>query len=218
MLLIVHLGAITLSIFLLAYITYDTLINVSFMADPTYLNLQFKICIYFIFDVLMSWILSRNRRRHILSHLMFLLICVPWLNIIAHFEWHIAGEIQYLLRFLPMIRAAYVVALVAGFISSNKLANLFRTYIILMVTTIYFGSLMFYVAEHFINPSVASYWDAMWWTVMDMTTAGCSVEPLTSTGRVLSVVLSAEGLILFPIFTVYFTSALNSTKPSTSNN
>lgn len=166
----------------------------------------------------MSWILSRNRRRHILSHLMFLLICVPWLNIIAHFEWHIAGEIQYLLRFLPMIRAAYVVALVAGFISSNKLANLFRTYIILMVTTIYFGSLMFYVAEHFINPSVASYWDAMWWTVMDMTTAGCSVEPLTSTGRVLSVVLSAEGLILFPVFTVYFTSALNSTKPSTSNN
>lgn len=216
-LLVIHLGALVASIILLSYITYDSLINVSFMADPGYLKLELKVCLYFIFDVLMSWILSTSKNKNIAGHIMFLLVCIPWLNVINKLQWHVAGEIQYLLRFLPMIRAAYVVALIAGFISSNKIANLFRTYIVLIVTSVYFGSLMFYVAEHFVNPEVASYWDAMWWTVMDMTTAGCEIEPYTETGKALSVVLSAEGIVLFPVFTVYFTSALSGSRSNKSN-
>lgn len=208
-LLAIHIGALVASVVLLVYITYDSLINVSFMADPEFLHLELKVCLYFIFDVVMSWILGPRIARQTPGHILFLLVCIPWLNVISALHLHIAAEIQYLLRFLPMIRAAYVVALVAGFISSNRLANLFRTYIVLIVTSVYFGSLMFYVAEHYVNPGVISYWDSLWWTIMDMTTAGCAIEPVTATGKALSVVLSGEGIILFPVFTVYLTTALN---------
>ena len=40
---------------------------------------------------------------------------------------------------------------------------------------------------------------------MSLTTAGCSIHAITPTGRVLGVVLSAVGLIFFPIFTVFLT-------------
>ena len=55
---------------------------------------------------------------------------------------------------------------------------------------------------------------------MQMTTCGSSISPITPTGKVIGVVLSAEGLILFPVFTVYFTHAFarnHSTAESTGN-
>ena len=67
---------------------------------------------------------------------------------------------------------------------------------------------MFYVQEHFVNPDVSSYWMSLWWTVMNITTVGCYIEPITPTGKVLSVILSGGGLILFPVFTVYIADAL----------
>jgi hypothetical protein len=45
-----------------------------------------------------------------------------------------------------------------------------------------------------------------------MTTAGSSIEAITTTGKVLNVILSAGGLILFPVFTVYITNAINPEK------
>ena len=43
---------------------------------------------------------------------------------------------------------------------------------------------------------------------MNITTVGCYIEPITPTGKVLSVILSGGGLILFPVFTVYIADAL----------
>ena len=41
---------------------------------------------------------------------------------------------------------------------------------------------------------------------MDVTTVGSNISAITVTGRVLSVVLAALGMMMFPIFTVYVTS------------
>ena len=47
---------------------------------------------------------------------------------------------------------------------------------------------------------------ALWWAFMDVTTVGSNISAITVTGRVLSVVLAALGMMMFPIFTVYVTS------------
>lgn len=107
-----------------------------------------------------------------------------------------------------MIRAGYVLAIVMGVLSNNKISGLFSTYIGLLIATVYFASLMFFIEEHYINPGVPTYWAALWWAFMDVTTVGCNINAITPTGKVLAVVLGAEGLILFPIFTVYITNAL----------
>ena len=69
-----------------------------------------------------------------------------------------------------------------------------------------FLNLAFYVMEHGSNPLVKGYGDALWWAFMDVTTVGSNIIAVTVTGRVLSVLLAALGMMMFPIFTVYVTS------------
>lgn len=79
----------------------------------------------------------------------------------------------------------------------------------LFVAVIYFSSLMFFVEEHPVNSEVDTYWSALWWTVMTLSTAGCYITEVTTVGKILSVVLSAGGLIMFPVFTVYIADAVS---------
>ena len=43
---------------------------------------------------------------------------------------------------------------------------------------------------------------------MDATTVGCNITAVTTVGRILSVLLAALGMMMFPIFTVYVTNIL----------
>lgn len=205
---VLRIAVIVLSVVLVAIITVDTLHDISFIADRTYLNVQFYICMVFLADVIVEWILSADKRKYIAGHIFFLLISIPYLNIIDHFHIDLPLEFQYVIRFIPMIRAAYVIGLLSGLTNANWVQSIFATYISILLIVIYSGSLMFYVQEHFVNPDVSSYWMSLWWTVMNITTVGCYIEPITPTGKVLSVILSGGGLILFPVFTVYIADAL----------
>lgn len=205
---VLRIAVIVLSVVLVAMITVDTLHDISFIADRTYLNVQFYICMVFLADVIVEWILSADKRKYIAGHIFFLLISIPYLNIIDHFHIDLPLEFQYVIRFIPMIRAAYVIGLLSGLTNANWVQSIFATYISILLIVIYSGSLMFYVQEHFVNPDVSSYWMSLWWTVMNITTVGCYIEPITPTGKVLSVILSRGGLILFPVFTVYIADAL----------
>ena len=85
---------------------------------------------------------------------------------------------------------------------------LFVSYLTMLLATVYFSSLAFSVLEHKVNPLVHSYGDALWWAFMDVTTVGSNIIAVTVTGRVLSVLLAALGMMMFPIFTVYITNLI----------
>ena len=63
----------------------------------------------------------------------------------------------------------------------------------MLLATVYFSSLIFFVIEHKVNPQVTGY-------------DGSNIYAVTPTGRILSVLLAALGMMMFPIFTVYVTS------------
>ena len=107
-----------------------------------------------------------------------------------------------------MIRAAYVFGIVAGVATRSRMTSLFMSYIVILLTTVYVGSLLFFIEEHYVNTSVTDYWDAVYWAVMSLTTTGSNISEITTTGKTIAVILSGEGLILFPVFTVYITNAL----------
>ncbi len=87
-----------------------------------------------------------------------------------------------------------------------SISILFTSYITMLMATVYFASLIFFVLEHKVNPMVTDYWSALWWAFMDVTTVGSNIYAVTPTGKILSVVLAALGMMMFPIFTVYVTS------------
>lgn len=86
--------------------------------------------------------------------------------------------------------------------------RLFFSYIITLFSTVYFASLTFYLFEHGVNTLVVKYSDAIWWAAMDVTTVGSNIVAVTGVGRVLSVLLAALGMMMFPIFTVYVTNLI----------
>ena len=203
---------------LVAVISVDAFRSMSFVADPFYLRLQTWICYFFMFDIAVEWSLSDRKLHYLWSNLFFIIVSVPYMQLIATFGWRLPEPVMFVLRFMPLLRAAFVAGLLVGAAARNRMTTLFATYMVILAATLYFGSLMFFIAEQPVNPGVRTFWSALWWAVMDMTTCGSSISELTPTGRVLGVLLSAEGLVLFPVFTVYLTSALSSRGVARLNN
>lgn len=205
-----HLAVVLASAGLIIYITRETLDGISFLSDKEYLTFQFWACILFLVDIFFEFIAAPKKFRYIWSHLFFILISIPYLNIISHFHISLSHEMEYLLHFIPMIRAGYVLAVVTGALTStDKVKGMFLVYFLVMLASIYFCSLVFYIEEHPVNPGVTNFWMASWWAVLNATTVGSNINSVTVTGQALDVFLSAEGLILFPLFTVYVTNIIN---------
>lgn len=211
-LLVMRLLVIVAAGLLVATISFDSLRNMSFVADPFYDKLQIYICYFFLLDIFVEFLLSRERWHYLLKNLFFIIVSIPYMQIVHHFGWHLPQPVVYAVRFMPLIRAAYVIGILFGAFTRSKMTTMFAGYMTILVVSLYFGSLMFFIAEQPVNPGVKTWWDAFWWAIMDMNTCGSSIGELTATGQTLAAILAAEGLILFPVFTVYITAAL--TKPS----
>ena len=193
---------------MIAWIIRDTLNGIEFLASPGYRKFQLWVCLLFQTDILIEWIFAQNRWRYILRQSFFILVSIPYMNIIELTGWHMSQEAIYLLSFIPMIRAGFVFAVVTGALSASRVLSTFYVYLIWISASLFFAAMMFYQGEHYINPQVDTLWTAIWWACMSMTTAGCNITPVTTTGNVLEVFLSAEGMMLIPVFTVYFTRAV----------
>lgn len=200
-----HLMTLAAAVLLIGVISYDAIVNVSFLSNVRYLRLQFWICLLFIADLIVEMAFARNRTKSFFVNLPFLLICIPYISIFKALDIHLGDEATFVLRFVALIRAAAVFAIITGAITRNRIRSVFHGYIILLVTLVYFASLMFFVEEHAVNPYLQSYGKSLWWTIMNMTTTGSNIPEITGVGKALAVMLSGAGLILFPICTVYIT-------------
>ena len=203
---VLHIIILLLSLFLVISISIDTFKNIPFYTQTSYKKIQLWICLFFLFDFVLEFFLSKDKLRYLRTHFIFLLVAIPYQNIIEYYHIITSPELSYFLRFVPLVRGGYVLAIVVGWLSYNKASGLFVSYLTMLLATVYFSSLIFFVLEHKVNPLVANYGDALWWAFMDVTTVGSNISAITVTGRVLSVVLAALGMMMFPIFTVYVTS------------
>ncbi|MDE6769879.1 MAG: potassium channel family protein, partial [Muribaculaceae bacterium] len=112
------------------------------------------------------------------------------------------------IRYIPLIRGGYAMSIVVSWFTYNRATGLFISYLMTLLFTIYFSSLAFFLFEKGVNPGVKTYGDAVWWAFMDATTVGSNIVAVTTVGKVLSVLLAAIGMMMFPIFTVYVTNIL----------
>lgn len=201
---------LALSVGMIVWITRDTIDGISLLSSPGYMRYQFGVCLFFLFDIMLETfgVPRRERWRWLRNHLLFILVSVPWLSLFGWWHLELSPTVAYLVKFIPMIRTGYVVALVTGALTANKAVSLLAVYVMWTAASVYFGSLMFFVEESPVNPQVDSWPTAMWWASVSMTTLGSSINAVTVTGRVLGIILSGEGLMLLPVFTVYVTNAV----------
>lgn len=205
---LLHVIVLLLSIFLVVTISIDTFHNIAFWKQPRFMKFQFWICIFFLFDFFVEWILAEKKWRYLWTHIFFFIVSIPYLAIIHHFGWKFSPQIEYLIQYIPLVRGGYAMAIVIGWFTYNRATGLFFTYIFTLLATVFFASLVFFLFEHNINNLVVDYYSALWWAFMDVTTVGSNIVAVTPIGRVLSVVLAALGMMMFPIFTVYITNII----------
>lgn len=205
---VLHILILLLSVLLILMISIDTFHDVRFYTQPMFEKWQFWICVVFMGDFFLELALSDNRKHYLATRWLFFLVAIPYQYVIYYYGWHISKELSYIVRYIPLIRGGYAMAIVVGWFTSNKATGLFWSYIITLISTVYFASLTFFLFEHGVNPGVKKYADALWWAAMDVTTVGSNIEAVTGVGRVLSVLLAALGMMMFPIFTVYVTNML----------
>lgn len=193
---------------LVMLISWDAFHNRSFVANAEYLYVQLWVCLFLMADAVAELCLSPRKLRYVATHVLLFIVSIPYLNIIDLCGWQFDPIAQYLMRFMPLLRAGYVMALVARTLFSNKATSLLATYLMLLGATVYFASLVFFIEEHGVNPDVTTYWAALWWAAMDVTTVGCNISCTTTVGKLLGVILAAEGLMMFPLFTVFIVDSL----------
>ena len=209
---------LVLSVLLIVFISYDTLKGIDFLESGAYMNFQFLVCMFFLADFFIEFYFSPQKRHYIKRHWIFLVVAIPYLNIINLFNIQIDHQALYFIRFVPLMRGAYAMAYVVAFFSTNRAVSLLSQYIVILVSAVYFISLIFYQQEYGINPQVNSFWDAVYWACLDATTVGCDIEPVTLAGRVCAIVISLLGVMMFPIFTVFFTTYMSQWRKNNSTN
>lgn len=208
--LIMHLLMLTLSIFLIISISIDTSRGIEFYDAPRFVRLQTWICVFFMLDFFMELLYAKRRWHYFATHFVFFLVSIPYLFIIYKLDLQLAPNVAYLVQYIPLVRGGYALAVVVGWFTYNKVTGIFVTYLVTLLAMVYFCSLVFYMFEEPCNPNISEYQDALWWACMDTTTVGSNIYAITPEGRVVSVVLAALGMMMFPIFTVYITSLITS--------
>lgn len=207
---IMNIVVLMLSTGLIVWISIDTFNRVEILSNHKYMQFQFWVCLVFIADFIVDFYYANNKRRYFWTHLLFLVISIPYLNIINYFGVELSQEANFFIRFIPLARGALAFAIVMSYVSSNAVTSLFTSYLTILIFVVYFASLIFFQVENPVNPQVNTYWTALWWSAMNMSTVGCYINAVTVTGRVIAVVLPVVGMIMFPLFTVYLTNYVTS--------
>lgn len=204
-----HIIMLALSIFLIISISIDTFRGIEFYDAPRFVQLQTWICGFFMLDFFVELIYARRRRHYLATHFLFFFVSIPYLFIIYRLHLTLSPNVAYLVQYIPLVRGGYALAVVVGWFTYNRVTGIFVTYVVTLLAMVYFGSLVFYMFEAPVNPDVSVYQDSLFWACMDTTTVGSNIYAITSEGRVVSVVLAALGMMMFPIFTVYITSVIS---------
>lgn len=202
---LLNLSVLILSVLLIVFISIDTFEKINFLESHSYMTFQLWVCIFFILDFFIGLFYSANRWHFFRNHLLFLLLSIPYLNIINILGIHMSYDTLYFVRFIPLARGALALSIVTGYVSNNAVTSLFLSYIFILLSLTYFCSLIFYHLEYQVNPEIHSYWTGLWWAFMNMSTVGCNIQPVTVGGKIIAVILPIAGMIMFPLFTVYLT-------------
>ncbi len=203
-----HLSAFMLSLLLVISISIDTFRGIPFYDDANYLDLQFWICVLLILLFGVEVYNADDSWRYFGRHVFFLLLVVPYLTFFDWFGVELSSEVEFLFRFIPLVRGYIAFTVISYALMRDLTAGLLITYIVVLFSFIYYCSLVFYVLEVSVNPMLHNFWDSLWYSCMTATTAGCSIQAVTTVGKVISVLLALAGMMLLPVFTVYLTNII----------
>ena len=118
------------------------------LSETFILKFHLWVCGLFLADFFVRWYTDGWTGRFFNHNLFFLLVSIPYLNIVYGLSTTISHSTWLILRLIPLARGIYGVSLIVGWMTRSRITNLFATYLTILFTTIYFCSIVFYYMEH----------------------------------------------------------------------
>lgn len=189
---------------LLAAVSWEVIAGDRSHFSRTFLAIQLIVCIVFLCDFFIRWAAAEHRSRFFWRNLFFLLLSIPYLNILAWSGVTPSHDWGMVVTLLPLLRAFLaMVIIVRWMVSGTKMRRLFAAYIFTVVVFTYISALVFFDYEVPVNTRLHGFGNALWWAWMNVTTVGAEIFPVTAIGKVFCVMLPSLGMMFFPIFTTY---------------
>lgn len=171
-----------------------------------YLGVLPVVCLVFIVDFFVDCATNPDPERRFWRHLPFLLLSIPYLNIIRICGAEMTRAQAMAVGLVTMLRAFMAMFVVVRWmVRGSGPRRLFYAYIFTVAVFTYLSALVFYDYEIHVNPHLTSFGNAVWWAGMGVTTVGAAIFPVTTMGKIFAVLLPMVGMLMFPIFTVYVT-------------
>lgn len=208
-----HLCALAAGVVLLVMASIDTFDRLSLAATPRLLRVQWIICLVLLADLIIETILRCRSWRQALTAVLFVPVCLPWVNILLYEGIRPDDVWQFVLGLAPVVRVMAVLTSEMRLFHISAAPSMLSAYLLIAGTLLYVSTMMFYVAEAPVNDMVHTYRSAVYWGAMAFTTTGSNIPEVTVTGKVLAGVLAATGLILLPVFTIYIANAVGGGQP-----
>lgn len=200
---VTHLLRVGAGLFLLVAFSWEILQGEHPRLSPAYLSMQLVVCLLFLVDFLVSWGLSDRRGAFLRANWLYLLLSIPWLNIIDWSGVALTRPWAMVVGLLPILVLVLAVHILLAWIDERRIHRLFFTYLVGALLFTYLSALIFYDFEGAHSGLPDNFGDALWWAGMSLSTAGAPITPTTAVGKLLSVLLPMAGMLFLPIFTTY---------------
>jgi voltage-gated potassium channel len=182
------------------------IIDFVYRLSPFLQNLSLVIWGIFIIDFLIELSIAPNKKDYLNQNwIVVLSLFLPGLRVLRLFSG------LKIVKFANLVRSFNLARILSSFNRSIRTARQTLRqrglrYVLFLTTLITFlGAAGMYDFE---RSGLRSYWDAVWWTAMIMTTIGSDYWPKTVEGRILALLLSIYAFSIFGYITAALASLL----------
>lgn len=203
-----HLIRLLAGVVLLVAFSWEILVGPSHRLSEGYMRLQLVVCLLFLLDFVVSWAFAPSRKGYFVRHLCYLLLSIPWLNLIAWSGVVLSRPWQVVAGMMPVWLLVLATYFLIEWLNSIAIERIFYTYLAATLLATYLSALIFFEVEGG-SGALQHFGDALWWAGQNLTTLGAAIQPVTAIGKLLSVLLPLLGMLFLPIFTTYIINHRN---------
>ncbi len=128
-----YMTVLLLSLGLIIFVSIDTFEGVNFLENGYYMTYQLWVCIIFVIYFFVEYHLAEDKWQYVKRRWIFLVLSIPYLNIINLFNINFSPEELYFIRFIPLARGALALSIIIGYMTHHRNTSLLLSYIIIML-------------------------------------------------------------------------------------
>jgi voltage-gated potassium channel len=206
-----------LSVYVLAAMVVDTFLTLPDQIHDLLMFIDDGICFIFLLDFFIRFFRADNKLRFMQWGWIDILSSIPALPFLRF------GRLFRLIRLFRILRAFRSVKVLTQFVFRNRAQGTFTAVAAITLLVVIFSSISILMVEKDPTSNIKTAEDAIWWSLVTVTTVGYGDKyPVTTEGRLIGVLLMFVGVGIFGTFTAYvaswFTAGSNrSNDPNPSN-